>query len=81
MLLLSYVNEITALKYHSILLKCKAIKKTEKYQKMSGIYRISECKNEYVDHHPYPDQYPRPYLPKLEDNLKVFLCHTSTRIN
>ena len=40
---------------------------------MTGIYRISECKDEYVDHHPYPGQpIQRPYLPKIPDNLKVF---------
>ena len=41
---------------------------------MAGIYRISECKDEYVDHHPYPGQIQRPYLPKIPDNLKVFCC-------
>ena len=35
------------------------------------LHRISEFKDEYVNHHPFPDSYPRPYLNYIEDNLKV----------
>ena len=38
---------------------------------MAGIYQISEFKDEYVDHYPVPASIPRPYLPKMEDTLKV----------
>ena len=48
---------------------------------MAGIYRISECKDEYVDHHPYPGQIQRPYLPKIPDNLKVFLYISSRKLS
>ena len=38
---------------------------------MAAIYRISEFKEEYKDHYPFPNSIPRMIFPKVGDHLKV----------
>ena len=38
---------------------------------MAAIYRISEFKEEYKDHYPFPNSIPRMIFPKIGDHLKV----------
>ena len=45
---------------------------------MAAIYRISEFKEEYIDHYPVPHTIPRMIFPKIGDHLKV--SQTSSNI-